>query len=68
MSKQLSIALSQDMVPSAKIVAYLITTEGQVVSDSVSFHVDSSGENKVSNLQCHHVAIQDKCIRTFIGV
>ena len=47
MSRQLSIALSKDMMPTAKIVAYYITPGGYVVADSLSFHIQPNRKNQV---------------------
>ena len=47
-SKQLSIALSQEMAPSARMVAYYITPENQIVSDSLNFHIDTNPKPEVS--------------------
>ena len=46
--KQLSIALSQQMLPTAKLVAYIITPDdGQVVADALNFHVHPSDAHQV---------------------
>lgn len=47
-SKQISVALSQQMIPTAKLVAYLITPDGQVVADGLNFHVQPSFQHQVS--------------------
>lgn len=53
-NRQLSIALSQDMAPTARLVAYYLTTDGQVVADSLSFHINNNGGHKViaNYMQC----------------
>ena len=45
--KTFSVALSRDMVPSARIVAYYIIN-GEVVADSLNFFVNGSHMNPVS--------------------
>ena len=47
LQKTFSIALSRDMVPSARIVAYCISN-GEVVADGLNFFVNGSMLNEVS--------------------
>ncbi|XP_067945401.1 CD109 antigen-like [Watersipora subatra] len=63
-SKQLSIALSQDMAPSARIVAYYITPEKQVISDSLNFHIDlnSVHQPEASQLPEHLPFVNTKAL------
>lgn len=49
-SKQLSIALTQDMAPSARIVAYYITPTGHVVTDSLNFYIEANPSHQVSEM------------------
>ena len=44
--KTFSVALSRDMVPSSRMVAYYILN-GEVVSDALNFHVNGSTLNPV---------------------
>ena len=44
--KTFSVALSRDMVPSSRIVAYYILN-GEIVSDALNFHVNGSLLNPV---------------------
>ena len=44
--KTFSVALSREMVPSARIVAYYILN-GEVVSDALNFHVNGTSLNPV---------------------
>jgi len=46
-NKLFSVALSRDMAPSARILAYLIAPDGQVVADSLNFHVNGSKLHQV---------------------
>ena len=46
-NKLLSVAISRDMSPSAKIVAFYVAPDGQLSADSLQFHVDASGLHKV---------------------
>ncbi|XP_013420589.1 CD109 antigen isoform X3 [Lingula anatina] len=45
--KTFSVALSQNMAPNARIVAYYIRTDGEVVADSLNFHVNGSWQDNV---------------------
>ncbi len=44
-----SVALSRDMVPSARLLAYYIF-DGEVVSDCLNFFVNGTGQNPVSRM------------------
>ncbi len=37
--KTFSIALSRSMVPNARILVYCVTPDGEVLTDSLNFHV-----------------------------
>ena len=45
-----SVALSRDMVPSARLLAYYIF-DGEVVSDCLNFFVNGTGQNPVSRMR-----------------
>lgn len=47
-NKLFSVAISRDMSPSAKIVAFFIAPNGQVAADSLHFHVDGTKLHDVS--------------------
>lgn len=47
-NKLFSVALSREMAPSARIVAYFVAHDGQVVADSLNFHVNGSKLHEVS--------------------
>ena len=46
-NKLFSVALSRDMAPSARIVAYFVAPDGQVVVDSLNFHVNGTQLHEV---------------------
>ena len=46
-NRLLSLAISRQMAPSAKIVAFYIAPDGQVAADSLQFNVDASHLHKV---------------------
>ncbi|XP_067945402.1 CD109 antigen-like [Watersipora subatra] len=48
MSKQIALALSQDMFPSSKFLAYFITPNSQVIADSLNFHVDNGKQGQLT--------------------
>ncbi|XP_071088381.1 CD109 antigen-like isoform X2 [Haliotis cracherodii] len=43
-----SIPVTSKMAPNARIIVYYVRTDGEIVTDSVSFDVDGAFENKVS--------------------
>ena len=45
--KTFSVALSRDMVPSARILVYCLLADGEILTDSLHFHVDGVLNNKV---------------------
>ena len=47
--KTFSVALSRDMVPSARIVAYAVH-ESEVVADALNFFVNGTRQNPVSGM------------------
>ena len=47
MQKTFSVALSRDMVPSARIVAYYMH-QGEILADSLNFFVNGTRQNPVS--------------------
>lgn len=49
-NKLFSVALSRDMSPSAKIVAFYISPNGQVSADSIQFNVDGTQLHEVHSL------------------
>jgi len=46
-NKLFSVALSREMAPSARIIAYFVAPDGQMVADSHNFHVNGSGLHEV---------------------
>ena len=46
-SRLLSIPVTINMVPGAKILVFYITPDGQVIADSLMFHVDATRNGKV---------------------
>jgi len=42
-----SVALSRDMVPEAKIVVHALTGSGEILADSLQFHVRGMESDKV---------------------
>ncbi|XP_071958012.1 CD109 antigen-like [Antedon mediterranea] len=44
----LNVAITADMVPSAKLIAYYVRSDNETVVDVYNFNVDGSFENKVS--------------------
>ena len=51
-NKLFSVALSRDMSPSAKIVAFYVAPDRQVAADSLQFHVDGTKLHNVSIHTC----------------
>ena len=51
LQKTFSVALSRDMVPSSRLVAYYIIN-GEVVADALNFHVNGTIMNEV---KCHYM-------------
>lgn len=49
-TRLLSIPVTIDMVPSAKIVVFYITPDGQIIADSLVYHVDATKGGKVRNV------------------
>lgn len=49
-NKLFSVALSREMAPSARIVAYFVAYDSQVVADSLNFYVNGSRLHEVSSL------------------
>ena len=47
--KTFSLALSRDMIPNARIVVFCLLLSGEVLADSLSFHVDGINNHGVSN-------------------
>ena len=52
-NKLFSVALSREMSPSAKIVAFFISPDGQVSADSIQFNVDGTQLHDVSLIIVH---------------
>ena len=46
--KTFSLALSRDMVPESRMLVYCHLPDGEVLADSLSFHVDGMTSNNVS--------------------
>ena len=46
--KTFAIAVSRDMIPDARIVAFCVLNTGEVLADSMSFHVKGIRKNGVS--------------------
>ena len=46
-TKTFSVAISRDMIPISRLLAYYIRSDGEVVADSISFFVDSSAATDV---------------------
>ena len=49
-NKLFSVALSREMAPNARIIAYFVAPDGFVVADSLNFHVNGSRLHEVSVL------------------
>ena len=44
----LSIMITNEMSPNARIVVYYVRADGEIVTDSISFDVDGAFQNKVN--------------------
>ena len=53
-SKTFAVALSRDMQPTARIVAYYVRSDGEVVSDSLTFFVNGSKDREVPTPMCSY--------------
>ena len=47
LQKTFSMAVSRDMVPNARMLIYAMTEDGEVLTDSINFHVDGIRNKKV---------------------
>ena len=47
-TRTFSLAISRDMAPVARLVAYYVKTDGEVVSDSLTFFANITNLNNVS--------------------
>ena len=41
--------MTDTMAPNARIVVYYVRTDGEIVTDSISFDVDGAFQNKVTS-------------------
>lgn len=46
-NKLFSVALSREMAPNARIIAYFVAPDGQMVVDGLNFHVNGSRLHEV---------------------
>ena len=57
-STSLEVRVTHAMAPSAQVVAYVITTDGEVVADSLSVSVAIGFENSVCHVAERHSSIE----------
>ena len=43
-----SVMITHEMSPNARVVVYYVRADGEIVTDSISFHVDGAFKNKVN--------------------
>ena len=63
--KTFSVAMSRDMVPSARLLAYYIY-DGEVVSDCLNFFVNGTRQNTVSTDHSSHHALLKQLRHTLL--
>ena len=59
-----SIGVDSKMAPNARIIAYYVRADGEVVTDSISFDVDGAFQNQVSKCTVVYFLINIKHITT----